>query len=214
MKLLQTILTIFAISACFALADEGEKLVFKTEWQGERITLPPAFAPDMKLKGIEEIRFAPGMFDPKSDSFFSYVFVFSFSQDQPASEEMIKQETLTYYRGLAKSVLEGRGKEVDASKFKFELKKAKEANATAASVADAKTVTQYAGKLDWIEPFATAEPQVLHFEIQSWSDPATNRNYLFVGTSPQEIGDQVAIWKELRKIRSEFKVETGAVEAK
>jgi hypothetical protein len=40
------------------------------DWRGERIVLPPPFAPDMKFKfkGIEEIRFAPGMFQADSDT--------------------------------------------------------------------------------------------------------------------------------------------------
>ncbi|MFT4546872.1 MAG: hypothetical protein ACI8XO_004327 [Verrucomicrobiales bacterium] len=211
MKLPTHVLALFALTIYSAPADEDskstEKLIFKTEWKGERITLPPPFAKDMKLQGIEEIRFAPGMFKPDSDSFFSYVFVFSVPGEKKLSEKVIKSETLTYYRGLAKSVLAGRGKEVDPSKFKFELEKAKQAKGVPASVADAKSVVQYTGKLDWIEPFATAKPQVLHFEIQAWADPKTKRNYLFVGTSPKEIDDKAEIWKKLRKIRSDFKVE-------
>ena len=215
MKILRTILPLAALaSAALLQADEEagpvEKLVFETEWKGERIELPPPFAPEMKLEGIEEIRFAPGMFEPESDSFFSYVFVFAVPGDTELSKEVIQKETLAYYRGLAASVLKGRGKEVDTTKFKFTLEKSDKAVAVPASVGDKSSVTEYRGKLDWIEPFATAKPQVLHFEIQAWSDPDTKRGYLFVGTSPKEIGDSAAIWKEMRKIRSEFKVEAGA----
>ena len=39
-------------------------------WRGEAIQLPPSFAPKMTWKGLEEVRFAPGMFDPKKDDFF------------------------------------------------------------------------------------------------------------------------------------------------
>ena len=181
------------------------KIVFKTDWKGERITLPPSFAPEMGLKGIEEIRFAPGMFDVKSDSFFSYAFVFSVSADQKLTEEVIWKETLTYYRGLAKAVLKGKGVEVDAAKFTLELEKAKVANDAPESVAK-ETVTQYAGKLDWVEPFATAKAQTLHFEIQTWGDPKTARNYLFVCTSPKAPGGTDPVWKELREIRRSFTV--------
>ena len=210
-----TLILLFALLATVSHAQEAkEKLVFKTDWKGERIALPPPFAPDMKLEGIEEIRFAPGMFEPESESFFSYVFVFSFAGEKKLTDEVIKRETLTYYRGLATAVLKGKGKETDTSKFKFELEKEKGAKMMPASVADPKSVTQYRGKLDWVEPFATAKPQVLHFEIQSWADPKTKRNYLFVGTSPKEISDEAKIWKDLRKIRSEFKVEAAAAAAK
>ncbi len=42
------------------------------KWSGETITLPPGFARDMAIKGVEVIRFAPGMFDPQAEDFFSY----------------------------------------------------------------------------------------------------------------------------------------------
>ena len=215
MRLLRFILPFATLASVgFLWADEGagpaEKLVFKTDWKGERIELPPPFAPEMKLEGIEEIRFAPGMFEPESDSFFSYVFAFSLTGDQELSEDVIQKETLAYYQGLAASVLKGRGKEVDTTKFKFTLKKLEKPGAVPASVDDKASVTEYRGKLDWVEPFATAKSQVLHFEIQAWTDPKTERGYLFVGTSPQEVSDATAIWKEMRRIRSEFKVEAAA----
>ena len=183
-----------------------EALVFKTEWKGERITLPPAFAPEMGLKGIEEIRFAPGMFDVKSDSFFTYAFVFSVSADQKLPEDVIRKEILAYYRGLARAVLKGKGVEVDAAKFAFELKKAEAVKDASESVAKPETVTQYSGKLDWVEPFATAKAQTLHFEIQAWSDPQTARNYLFVCTSPKPPGEPDPVWQKLREIRRGFTV--------
>src|SRR4051812_41200275 len=84
-----------------AVSAAEEKLAFHTEWKGERIELPPSFAPAMALQGIEEIRFAPGMFNPKSDSFFTYALVFSVPKTQELTPEVIKRELLAYYRGLA-----------------------------------------------------------------------------------------------------------------
>ncbi len=183
-----------------------EKLLFKTDWKGERITLPPSFAPDMELKGIEVIRFAPGMFDATADSFFSYAFVFSVSADQKLTKQVIQKETLTYYRGLSKNVLKGKGVEVDVSKFTFALEKAKTVKEAPESVAKPETVTQFSGQLDWVEPFATAKAQTLHFEIQAWGDPETGRNYLFVCTSPRKPGETDPVWKTLRGLRRSFTV--------
>ena len=158
MKRFPFLLLLLASSAGLCSADESkkstEKLVFKTEWRGERIALPPDFAPKMKLKGVEEIRFAPGMFKPEAEDFFSYVFVFAIDGEKKLTEEEIKKETLVYYQGLATSVMKGKGKEVDTSKFKFELENSEEAKQTAASITDKKSVTQYKGKLDWIEPLS------------------------------------------------------------
>ena len=41
-------------------------------WGKETIALPPAFAKNMTWKGVEELRFSPGMFMAESDTFFSY----------------------------------------------------------------------------------------------------------------------------------------------
>jgi len=186
-------------------------LVFNTTWKGERIQLPPPFAPAMKLKGTEEIRFAPGMFDAGSATFFSYAFVFSVSKDQALTEDIIQREILAYYRGLSESILKRKNVNADADKFTFKLQQAKEAAGTPEKVAASAKAVQYHGELNWTEPFVTAKPQVLYFEIQSWADPATSRNYLFVCTSPKPRGDADETWKELRKIRRSFEVK-GASE--
>ena len=192
-----------------ATTDEpGERLVFQTDWKGERITLPPAFAPAMKLKGIEEIRFAPGMFQAQSESFFSYAFVFSVTKDQELTPAVIQQEMLVYYRGLAESVLKSKGKSVESGKFTFKLERAKQATGAPEQLTASTLVTQYAGELDWVEPFVTGKPQVLHFEIQSWTMPSTARNYLFVCTSPKARVETEAVWKELRTIRRRFEVKS------
>ena len=181
-------------------------LVFNTTWKGERIQLPPPFAPAMKLKGTEEIRFAPGMFDAGSALFFSYAFVFSVSKDQALTEDIIQREILAYYRGLSESILKRKNVNADADKFTFKLQQAKEATGTPEKVAASAKAVQYHGELKWTEPFITAKPQVLYFEIQSWADPATSRNYLFVCTSPKPRGDADATWTELRTIRRSFEV--------
>jgi hypothetical protein len=185
-------------------------LVFNTTWKGERIQLPPPFAPAMKLKGTEEIRFAPGMFDAGSATFFSYAFVFSVSKDQALTEEIIQREILAYYRGLSESILKRKNVNADADKFTFKLQQAKEAAGTPEKVAASAKAVQYHGELNWTEPFVTAKPQVLYFEIQSWADPATSRNYLFVCTSPKPRGDADATWTELRNIRRSFEVKRSS----
>ena len=186
--------------------ETGEALVFRTDWKGERITLPPAFAPAMKLRGIEEIRFAPGMFQAQADSFFSYAFVFLVTKDLDLTQEVIQREILVYYRGLAESVLKSKGRAVDSDKFTFKLERAKEVAGAPEQLPASTPVTQYTGELDWVEPFVTGKSQVLHFEIQSWTVPSSAGNYLFVCTSPKARGETEAIWKELRTIRRTFEV--------
>ena len=212
-------LRVFAVSllmtGTFLVADEPGSAILAAPagWGGETIGLPPGFAPDMKLKGSEHIRFAPGMMKPESDSFFCYAFVFELQPEPVLTQAVIKAEFLKYYRGLCKAVLKETLPDVDPSAFTFQLQRVNSDAKRATGEEDADTPTQnglYIGRLDWVEPFATAKSQVLHFEIQAWTDPKTERGYLFVGTSPQEVSDATAIWKEMRRIRSEFKVEATA----
>ncbi len=46
-----------------------------SDWRPEVIPFPLGFAPDLGLEGVEELRFAPGMFDAKAADYFSYCFV-------------------------------------------------------------------------------------------------------------------------------------------
>jgi hypothetical protein len=61
--------------------------------------------------------------------------------------------------------------------------------------------------LDWVEPFATGKPQLLHFEIHAWSDVSAARNYLFVCTSPKPRAETTGIWNQLREIRRTFEIQ-------
>lgn len=159
---------------------------FKTPkgWGGETLALPPGFARDMKLKGIEEIRFAPGMFKADSESFFSYAFVFWLPGDKPLEAKTIQAEIMTYYRGLAKAVSRG---EVETDDFKLDLKPVE------------KRESEWVGTLEWIEPFQTRKKQTLRFEItqRQLKDPAPAR-LLSIAVSPQDAKHE--IWKDLRTI--------------
>lgn len=169
-----------------------------TGWSGERIALPPRFAPDMKLKGVEEIRFAPGMFKAKSDSFFSYVLVFQVSPKPELTKEIMHRELLAYYRGLASAVLRGRDVAVDPKDFTLKL-----TGGAAAKDADGqKGLTSYRGELKWVEPFVTRKKQTLHFEIEAWQDTAAQNSYLFIIASPQAASEP--IWSTMRSIRKRF----------
>lgn len=176
------------------------KLAAPGGWGGETIGLPPGFAPDMKLKGSEHIRFAPGMMKPESDSFFTYAFVFELQPKPDLTESIVKDEFLKYYRGLCKAVLNGKVPDVDPSKFTLELTRAKSDAKPSSDEKVADTPMQYTGTLDWVEPFATKKPQKLNLEIWTWT--RNDRNYIFACVSPQ-VWD-TAIWKQLHAIRDDY----------
>jgi len=169
------------------------------EWAGERIKLPPSFAPKLGLKGIEEILFAPGMFKADEKNFFSYVFLFALERKPELTAEVLRKELLAYYIGLSKNVM--RNPKLDTSKFTVKLQALKLQEASPKGVLNAKF---YRAEVYWIEPFATKKFQTLHFELQTWQYKGTPFNYLFVCASPQK--RSAPIWKTMRGIRASVKL--------
>jgi hypothetical protein len=166
-------------------------------WAKESIALPPAFAPDMAWKGMEELRFAPGMFKVDAEDFFSYGLLFWLSDDQKIDRKTMEQELLAYYRGLATAVLKGKKQAVDAKAFILTITDAKEKPDKRAS---GESVTAYVGELKWIEPFATGKPQTLRMEIHTWPAEKHRHHCVFIAASPQP--ESAAVWKALREIRT------------
>ena len=170
-------------------------------WKGERIELPPGFAPDLGWKGIEQIRFAPGMFNPDAPDFFSYVIAFLLAADADTSETVLERELLTYYRGLSKAVMGRKGQTVDTAGFTVSLEKSE---IPEGSPATAKDVTAYSGSLEWIEPFATQKAQTLHLEIFVWKHGG--QPVVLSCVSPIDPEEELP-WKKLRGISSKFRLE-------
>lgn len=189
-------------SGLLLAADEPNsfKLVAPDDWAGETIQLPPGFAPDMKLKGSEHVRFAPGMMKPKSDSFFCYAFAFELEPQPELTDAVINDEFLKYYQGLCTAVLNGKLPDVDPLKFTLELQRVKSDPKAAPGKNVATMSVLYTGTLDWVEPFATKKSQKLNLEIRTWS--RNDRNYLFACVSPQ--ARDTPIWKQLRAIRDDY----------
>ena len=173
---------VFSLLMCgtVLVADEPGtfKLAAPEGWGGETIQLPPGFAPEMKLKGSEHIRFASGMMKPKSDSFFCYAFVFDVQPQPVLTEAVVKEEFLKYFRGLCKSVLNGKLPDVDPSEFTLELQRVKSDAKPVLDEQNALTPTQYIGTLNWVEPFATKKPQKLNLEIWTWTKG--DRNFIWL----------------------------------
>ena len=45
------------------------------DWRTEIVTFRLSFAPELDYEGHGDVRFAPGMFDPETDEFWTYSFV-------------------------------------------------------------------------------------------------------------------------------------------
>jgi len=163
-------------------------------WRKERIKLPPAFAPNMNWKGHEDIRFAPGMFDPKSDSFFSYDILFWIEGKRAPTQKELQQKIAIYYQGLSKALLAGCKPGLKPMQAVVKLKAVESLEKTPL---DKRPEARYAGELAWTEPFVSARKQTLRLELDVRKHDG--RISVFLCASPQTFDAKV--WKQLRKIR-------------
>lgn len=180
-------------------AELAKHITVPAGWKGEQISLPPSFARDMQFKGIEEARFSPGMFQEKSNSFFSYFFVFKIDPGSELTQKNIERELLTYYQGLSRTIFNSRKKKIDTSGFTCKLTKAIPVDPQKIYP---QGLTEYAATVEWTEPFVTRKPQTLNLIIQVWTDKTTRHGYLFVCVSPQEF--KANIWQSMQNIRDTF----------
>jgi hypothetical protein len=94
-------------SAPTASADAKPSLAgwdLPTGWRSEVIPFPLDFAPSLAHRGFEEIRFAPGMFDPAAPGYWSYAFIWRTDNDAVLDEAALGSELTTYFRGLIAAV--------------------------------------------------------------------------------------------------------------
>jgi hypothetical protein len=186
------------VGAYAALPPRLQKFEMKKptpEWAGERINLPPRFAPKLRLVGIEEILFAPGMFKAARENFFTYVFLFALERKPVLTAEVLRRELLIYYTGLSKSRMND--PKLDVSNFSVKLEPLKENNVTPKGALNIKS---YRAEVVWIEPFDTKKIQTLYFDLQTWQYKGSANQYLFVCASPQK--RTAPIWKTMRGIRA------------
>ncbi|HPH29980.1 MAG TPA: hypothetical protein PLA87_24215 [Pseudomonadota bacterium] len=87
-------------------SDSSSLRAWKTPpgWRAETIPFPLPFAQDLHHQGLEELRFAPGFFDPSAPGYFSYAMIWWLRDREPLTAEQLSLELLHYYQGLCNAV--------------------------------------------------------------------------------------------------------------
>jgi len=73
-------------------------------WRPELLPFPLSFAPTLTHQGVEEVRFPPGVFDPSSTMYWSYVIAWRLVDVADLDDSGLSAELTTYYRGLMAAV--------------------------------------------------------------------------------------------------------------
>src|SRR5579859_1033697 len=94
------------LCAASASAQGPDATILKepVDWRFERLPVPAPFAPDIRLIGFEEARFAPGMFNTSSPNYFTYVMVIAADGSPELGQPGIEEFLQKYYRGLSVGV--------------------------------------------------------------------------------------------------------------
>lgn len=185
-------IALMIITASFHANSQENKpqiLLEPASWEFERFELPPAFAPQITYKGVEEIRFAPGMFNKDSANYFSYVFVAQIDKITRISTPEIKNYLTWYFRGLCSSTAKERKMVIDSTKISATVKMK--------SILPGETIA-YEATIMVFGVFADGAPVKLNIEAGVVNNQATNKTYVFFLASPRD--KKAPIWNDLHDI--------------
>lgn len=73
-------------------------------WNAETIPFPLPFAPTLPYRGLEVLRFAPGMFDAQAEDFWTYAFVWWIDASHRIDGPRLAHDLEAYFAGLARLV--------------------------------------------------------------------------------------------------------------
>lgn len=164
-------------------------------WESEHFALPPDFAPQINFNGIEEIRFAPGWGDVKSEEHWSYSFLW-WLEGAPKIDAAILQTNLkAYYAGLVGRNITSRN--IPANKI----------IPTTASVKKIKTTSNdletFAGTISMLD-YHSQEPIILNCLIHVKDIKASDHSAIYFEISPKPFTH--IVWKKMDEIGRSFAI--------
>jgi hypothetical protein len=154
-------------------------------WRTETIPFPLAFAPSLKHRGLEELRFSPGMMKPSEADFWSYAFVWWLEDEQAPSAAALEKELVVYFRGLSEVVGKDKYK-FDPARFKAHFRQSN---------------GFIVGQIDSYDAFTTGKPITLNFRAHASS--CGKNTALAVAISPAEL--KAPIWTDLNALTAKFR---------
>jgi hypothetical protein len=173
--------------------EKAEFLKEPSAWQFERFSLPPVFSSDFPYKGIEELRFSPGMFIKDSSDYFSYAFIAQLDSTAHITQSEIKNYLLPYFKGLCGSTAKQRNLSIDTSQINVSVEKKNNVAGNGAI---------YNSVLNVFGVFADGAPVTLNAEMKILNNTKSKKTYLVFIASPHNKKD--GIWKQLYKIQNDF----------
>ncbi len=161
-------------------------------WRFERMDFPLSFAPELDYEGFEELRFAPGMFTPESDTYFTYVFAMKITNEATLGSAGLRSLLETYFRGLCRTVAKEKKFDIDVSRVSAKVSEDKP---------EAKPAGHFTATVESFDPFVTGKPLTLNLELIVVEANKTDHR-IFAAISPRPTASPV--WKLLRELKVQF----------
>jgi hypothetical protein len=158
------------------------------DWRFETFPVPPGFAPEVKLKGLEEARFSAGMYDTNSDHYFTYLVAITNEGELKWAAPDLKDFLEKYFRGLSTSRAQRKGVAPDVSQMV----------ATIAPATSTDGATQLNGQMIFVDSFTDSRKVTLNVEATIISKAGAKQSFIIMLVSPSPTDSSV--WKELREI--------------
>ena len=163
-------------------------------WRTETIPFPLAFAPELDYTGLEELRFAPGMFTAGAEDYWTYAFVWWIPLATDAGAERLQADLEAYFFGLTRVVARGKGFDPGNPTYEATLTRI-----------DGSSPGRLRGRVVTFDAFTTRSPVELNVRIENHPCDQAGRRALIFLLSPQ--GEDHAVWGELERIREGFRCE-------
>ncbi|MEM7550546.1 MAG: hypothetical protein AAF363_12765 [Bacteroidota bacterium] len=187
--------SILILLSAFSYAqDERSFLNAPDDWRKEIIEFPLSFAPDIDLKGVEDVRFAPGWSKEGNEDFWTYAFLWYLDADPNVSKEKLEDYLKLYFDGLMELV--AKGNNIDSSEvtkttpvfYKLRSKSGKD---------------HYNGQVQFFDAFFTKREILLNVQVLDFYCSDEQKYLTLFKLSPKDIEHD--IWNSLNRITSSSK---------
>jgi len=189
MKKILTILTLFCTMIVVGQKEnyKNKLITFDNTWRQEIIPMPIGFAPQIPLKGIEEVRFAKGWSTKGDDTFWTYAFLWSVQQTDILTTSQLEVYMQYYFDGLMNVVNKDKSKVVPKTVALF-LEDKKDTKAK-----------HFVGKIQLYDAFHTKDMITLNCTVMQYQCPETKKSMVLFHFSPKEFGH--ATWNKLHTVK-------------
>jgi hypothetical protein len=161
-------------------------------WRIERYLFPPPFAPNVKLKGIEELRLPPGWGVASSNQYWSAAFLLWLDKNQTINADVLKEMLTTYFDGLIKANITPDTSKDELIPTSVNIQKIKP---------EADDIETYSATINMLD-FQAMKPITLNYMAHVKSCNDKNHFPVFAELSPKPYSD--ALWNDLKKMKQQF----------